>query len=167
MPKTTISSGVISEPPPMPVRPTSTPTPNPKRTMNGSTGAYLPVQPTFRLPGVRPAPAAALRRKRAVGAADRLVAAVVERVIRQIVLVDVGPDLRLAPVRERVDLPQPVQLVVAELRREAAALRLLAAEAGDPGVDRRQRALQRRDLADAAAGVGVRLPELGAVLDLL
>src|SRR4051794_29278728 len=32
-----MSSGVISEPPPMPVRPTSTPTPRPNTTMSGST----------------------------------------------------------------------------------------------------------------------------------
>src|SRR4051794_37662941 len=36
MPKMRISSGVISEPPPMPVIPTSTPMPNPKRTIAGS-----------------------------------------------------------------------------------------------------------------------------------
>src|SRR3954468_7595194 len=100
MPNTTISSGVISEPPPIPVRPTSRPTPNPKRTMNGSTGVVLPVQPAFRLPLVGPAAGAALRREGAVGAADRLVPAVVQRVVRQIVLVDVGPHLRLGPVGE-------------------------------------------------------------------
>src|SRR3954467_4519307 len=36
MPKMRISSGVIREPPPMPVMPTSTPMPNPKRTIAGS-----------------------------------------------------------------------------------------------------------------------------------
>ena len=36
IPKIRISSGVISEPPPMPVMPTSTPMPNPKRTIAGS-----------------------------------------------------------------------------------------------------------------------------------
>src|SRR3954451_1913484 len=36
MPKIRISRGVISEPPPMPVIPTSTPMPNPKRTIAGS-----------------------------------------------------------------------------------------------------------------------------------
>src|SRR3954452_1972336 len=34
--KIRISSGVISDPPPMPVMPTSTPMPNPKRTIAGS-----------------------------------------------------------------------------------------------------------------------------------
>src|SRR5882672_11994257 len=36
IPKIRISSGVINEPPPMPVIPTSTPMPNPKRTIAGS-----------------------------------------------------------------------------------------------------------------------------------
>src|SRR6187455_2831883 len=36
IPKIRISSGVISDPPPMPVIPTSTPMPNPKRTIAGS-----------------------------------------------------------------------------------------------------------------------------------
>src|SRR3954447_26812612 len=36
MPKMRISSGVIREPQPMPVMPTSTPMPNPKRTIAGS-----------------------------------------------------------------------------------------------------------------------------------
>src|SRR4051812_45505028 len=98
----TISSGVMSEPPPLPVRPTRVPTPNPKKTMSGSTRSYLPVQAAFRLPGVRPATLAALGRQRAVRAADRVVAAVVERVVRQLVLVDVGPHLRVRPVGERV-----------------------------------------------------------------
>src|ERR1700750_1359297 len=39
IPKMRISSGVISEPPPMPVIPTSTPMPNPKRTIAGSIGS--------------------------------------------------------------------------------------------------------------------------------
>src|ERR1700710_2690451 len=39
IPKIRISSGVISDPPPMPVMPTSTPMPNPKRTIAGSMGS--------------------------------------------------------------------------------------------------------------------------------
>src|ERR1700710_1233554 len=44
MPKIRISSGVISEPPPIPVMPTSTPIPNPKRTIAGSM-VSLPAAP--------------------------------------------------------------------------------------------------------------------------
>src|SRR5215213_1500767 len=160
-PKTTIRSGVMSEPPPIPVRPTSMPTPNPKRTMNGSIRERtLAVQPALRLVQFRPAAVASLRRERAVRAADRLVAAIVQRVVRHVVLVDVGPHLRLAPVGERIRLPQAVPLVEGELRREAARVRLRAAQPGDPAVHVLERARQRRDLADAAAGVRVRLPQL-------
>src|SRR5436190_524024 len=46
IPKIRISSGVISQPPPMPVIPTSTPMPNPKRTIAGSiSGSGAPHQP--------------------------------------------------------------------------------------------------------------------------
>src|SRR4051794_8329018 len=163
MPNTTIRSGVMSDPPPMPVRPTSVPTPNPKRTMYGSTVPYSTVEPAFRLLGVGPAAASTVGRKRAVGAADRLVAAIVKRVVRQLVLVDVGPHLRLAPVGERVGLPQAVALVERELRREAPRVGLRAAQAGHPAVHVGERALQRGDLADPAARVRVRLPQLGSV----
>src|SRR6478735_9987849 len=44
IPKMRISSGVISEPPPMPVIPTSTPMPNPKRTIAGSIGCSCSAQ---------------------------------------------------------------------------------------------------------------------------
>src|SRR4051812_34224735 len=157
----------MSDPPPMPVSPTRVPTPNPKRTMNGSTAAKLAVQAALRLVCVRPAAAAPTRGKGAVGAADRLVAAVVQRVVRKLVLEDVAPHLRLAPVRERVGLPETVAFVERELRREAARLRLLAPQAGDPAVHVGQRAPKRRYLADAAARVGVRLPQLRPVHGLL
>ena len=41
VPKIRIRSGVIRDPPPMPVIPTSTPIQNPKRTIAGSMGACL------------------------------------------------------------------------------------------------------------------------------
>src|SRR4051794_3640055 len=134
MPKTTIRSGVMSDPPPMPVRPTRVPTPNPKRTMYGSTARKLAVQPAFCLVQLRPASVAPGRGQRAMGAADRLVAAVVQRVVGHVVLVDVRPHLRLAPVRQRVRLPELVALVERQLRGEAARVRLRAAQPGDPAV---------------------------------
>src|SRR3954452_15264884 len=51
IPKIRISSGVISEPPPMPVMPTSTPMPNPKRTIAGSMQfPRVPHDPEFDFP---------------------------------------------------------------------------------------------------------------------
>src|SRR3954468_14088155 len=101
MPNTTTSSGVISEPPPIPVRPTSIPTPSPKKTMSGSTPLYSTVESAFRLLVGSPAAIPAAGGHRAVGAADRLVAAVVQLVVGQLVAVDVGPHLRVVPVGER------------------------------------------------------------------
>ena len=78
---------------------------------------------------------------------------------------DVGPHVALAPARERVELPQPVLGVPADLLDVRARRRLLAPHAGDPGVEPAQRAPERRDLADAAAGGGIGRPQaVGRVL---
>src|SRR4051794_1890396 len=107
----------MRDPPPMPVSPTRIPTPSPKRTMKGSTALKLAVKPALRLVQLRPAALAASRRNGAVRAADRLVAAVVQRVVGEVVAVDVRPHLPLAPVGQRIRLPQPVALVERQLRR--------------------------------------------------
>src|SRR5690349_15218292 len=112
MPKTMIKSGVINDPPPIPVRPINTPTPSPNTTISGSKGPKRLVQPALRLVSVGPAPRPAVgRRQRAVRAADRRVAAVVQRVVRHVVPEEVVPNLALAPVRQRVRLPQSVAQV--------------------------------------------------------
>src|SRR5205807_2990819 len=95
MPANRISSGVIREPPPMPVVPTRMPTPRPKTTIIGSTGSGLPgrggcgggagarrrVQAALGLVLARPAALAPRAGQRAGGAADRGVPAVVQRVV--------------------------------------------------------------------------------------
>src|SRR5579884_2603999 len=88
-------------------------------------------------------------RLRRVRVADRRVAAVVERVVRQAALPDVPPAVVVAPVGERVRLPELVHLVPAELRRVRARRRLRAAE--------------RLDLRDSEVEVGIALPEPLAV----
>src|SRR4051794_8113665 len=159
-----IRIGVISEPPPMPVTPTSTPTPNPKTTISGSTPApRLSVQPALDLVGPRPASVTPPCRRRAVRATYRRVAAVVEGVVGDVVAGDVVPHVALAPVRERVRLPQAVLVVPVELGGVGPAGGLLAPQAGDPCVHPRESLLHRADLADVAAGVGVAVPELVAV----
>ena len=110
-----------------------------------------------------PAALAARAGKRRVRVADRLVALVVQRVVRQPALLDVGPAVVVAPVGERARLPELVLLVPAELRRRRARRRLVAADAGDPAVEIEQRRVERRDLGDREVEVGLRLPEL--VLD--
>src|SRR4029079_309081 len=103
-------------------------------------------------------------RLRAVGAADRRVAAVVQRVVRNAVLADVVPDVALRPVGQRVQLPQPEALVPGELRGALAVARVTAADAGNPAVDRGESLAHRLDLAQAAAGVRLALPQLVPVL---
>ena len=98
-----------------------------------------------------------------MGVADRRVAAVVQRVVGEPALADVRPAVVVAPVGERVRLPQLVCRVPAELRRVRARRRLVAADAGDPAVEVAERADQRLDLGDGKIEVGLALPELLAV----
>src|SRR4051794_36228560 len=104
--------GVISEPPPMPVTPTSTPTPKPKTMISGSTArSPSAVQSALDLVGAGAAALATARRRRAVRAPDRRVAAVVKLVVRHLVADYVVPHVALAPVGERIRLPQAVLVV--------------------------------------------------------
>src|SRR6478672_4335168 len=96
VPITITSRGVMSDPPPMPVRPTSTPTPRPKTMTRGSmgrTGRLGGVQAALDLVGAGPPPLARIPRPRARLAADRGVAPVVQRVVGEVVLEDVVPDV--------------------------------------------------------------------------
>src|SRR5687768_3694052 len=128
------SSGVFSEPPPTPVRPTRMPTPRPKAMTGGSMAASGGVQPALELARARPAALAAVAGRRAAHAADRGVAAVGQLVVGQVALGDVVRDVPLGPGDERRDLVQAVLGVPAELGRLGARRRLLAAHAGHPRV---------------------------------
>ena len=135
-----------------------------------SSGVVL-VDPALELVRAGPAarPLLLVRRDRpgAGNAADRAVARLVERVVGNLVHLDVGPDALLVPVGERVHLPDAVPLRPLELRRLGAARRLVAADARDPGVVRLERREQRLDLADVTAPVGVALPEVRPLLAML
>src|SRR5262245_22564912 len=138
MPKTMMSSGVMSEPPPMPVVPTRKPTPRPKTTIRRSMSGK--VQPALGLALPGPAAGPPVAGQRAVRAPDRGVAALVQRVDRQAPLVHVGPDVLVRPVRERARLEQAVGGVPAELGRAGPGRRLVPAHAGDPAVEPGERA---------------------------
>src|SRR5918994_4063810 len=109
---------------------------------------------------VGPAALAAGAREGRVGVPDRGVAAIVQRVVGEPALADVGPAVVVAPVGERVRLPQLVRGVPAELRRVRARRRLVAADAGDPAVEVSERADERLDLGDREVEVWLALPEL-------
>ena len=116
-------------------------------------GAHDTCRPhsVFSEPAQRPSrPRAGLGARRAP---DRGVAAVVQRVVRQVVLGDVGPHVALGPVHQRADLPDLAVGVPAALLGGRAGGRLLAAQAGDPRVEPVQGAVQRLDLAGAAAAL--------------
>src|SRR4051812_43488659 len=101
----------------------------------------------FDLVGVRPAARALVladdNGTRARNAADRRIADVVQRVVGNLVDDDVRLDALRVPVDERLNLPDAVALgplhALCVLAREC----LLAADAGDPGAVRLERALER------------------------
>src|SRR5436190_5687894 len=103
-------------------------------------------------PATRALLLAGLDRARARSAADRRVALVVERVVRDVVLAHVVPDLVLRPLGERVQLDDRAVVVVdLDLADVRARRPLVAAQAGDPGVESMQHLRQRLHLADVAA----------------
>src|SRR5262245_53013133 len=106
-----------------------------------------------------PASFATLARNRGVGVPDRVVAAVVQHVVGEVALADVRPAVVVAPVRYRIRLPELVLLVPAELGRVRPRRRLVAPDAGDPGVQVEQGAVERLDLGNREIEVGLCLPE--------
>src|SRR5437588_9734587 len=98
-----------------------------------------------------PAPVATLARLRARRAPDRGVTAIVQRVVRQLVPVDIAPDVLLGPVDQRVDLPDPPLWVALDLGGASAVRSLLATDARDPCVDVLEGPLERGDLCLPAA----------------
>src|SRR3954471_22794029 len=115
------------------------------------------------LVGADPTSFAAFSGAGRVRVADRVVAAVVQRVVGQPARADVLPAALLAPVGERARLPELVLLVPTELRCVGPRRGLVAAGAGAPGVEPAECAYERCDLRDREIEVGLRLPEL--VLD--
>src|SRR5262249_17851908 len=103
-------------------------------------------------PAARAARRACRHRARTRRAADRGVALVVERVIRDVAVADVVPDLVLRPFGERVELHDRAVVVVdLDLADVRAARPLVAAEAGDPCVEAVEVLRQRPHLAHVAA----------------
>src|SRR5439155_5586598 len=106
-------------------------------------------------------------RPSALHAADRRITRVVQRVVRYLVDGDIGLDSFRIPVDDRMDLPDAELVGALDLLRVLARQALLAADAADPRVVRLERPLERLHLADVAAPIGVPLPEVRALLNVL
>src|SRR4029079_19739653 len=105
---------------------------------------------------------AGLDRAGAGRASQARIALVVQRVVGDLVRAHVVPGLRLRPLHERVHLHDAaVAMVDLDRGQDRARDRLLAAQAGAPGVEGRERAVERLHLADAAATLALlhALPE--------
>src|SRR5579859_118664 len=118
-----------------------------------------------------PAPAArvgsGLDAERAGRAADRGVAVVDQRVDQHAVGGDVVVDLLLGPADDRVDLDHLPPVVPLDHLGLAPVAGLVPADAGDPRVVVGQGPLERLDLAQVAAQVGVAPVQPGAELGVL
>src|SRR5712691_11054258 len=96
---------------------------------------------------------------RAGNAADRRIALVVQRVVWNLVDMDVRLDALRVPVDDGLHLPDAVPVRPLDLLRLGAGRRLAAPDPRDPRVIAGKRALERLDLADVAAAIRLGLPE--------
>src|SRR5262249_24464993 len=123
----------------------------------------IDVDATLELVAPGPAPRtlvlARLHGTRARDAADRRVARVVQRVVRNLLDADVRLDALRIPVDERLHFPDAVALRPLDLLGVRARRRLLATDARDPRVVLGERALERLDLADVTTAVRLGLPQ--------
>src|ERR1019366_3678667 len=89
---------------------------------------------------------------RAWRASDRLVALVIERVVRHVIGADVIPDLGFGPVGQRRELDDAAVVVIDFNFADVRARRpLIAAQSRDPRAVIHERAAQRQHLAHLAA----------------
>src|SRR5580693_10536216 len=136
-----------------------------------ATRARLSMDAALGLSCAGPAPAArvgaGLDPERARRAADRGVAVVDQRVDQHAVGGDVVVDLLLGPADDRVDLDHLPPVVPLDHLGLAPVAGLVPADAGDPRVIVGQRPLQRLNLAQVAAQVGVAPVQAGAELGVL
>src|SRR5690606_37397862 len=109
-------------------------------------------------PTTGPGVLAGRHRPRAGRASDRKVAALEQWMIWERVPVHVGSHVAVRPVDEWADLVAAV--LEGDGLHGCALRRLVPADAGDPGAGARERSLERRDLVQVTAGVGVRAVQL-------
>src|SRR5260370_20094299 len=90
-------------------------------------------------------------RARARCATDAGITAIVQWVVGNAVIANIGPHLAFAPISQRIELGYRVRRVDLLDVDRATRYRLRATPAGDPGAASGERPLQRLALADCAA----------------
>ena len=86
-------------------------------------------------------------------ATDTGVASIMQLVIRDMMLLDIVPDLLLRPRDERIDLDELVYLVPLHDLHVLAGDTLLTSQATDPGIEALEGTVERFELANLAATV--------------
>src|SRR6266542_144817 len=104
---------------------------------------------------------------RAWDAADRRIARIVQRVVRDLVHDDVRLQALRLQVDDRMALPDAVAFRPLDTLGIRTRQCLLAADPSNPRVVGSQRTLERLDLADVTAAIRVARPEVRAFLDRL
>src|SRR5215813_10064345 len=100
----------------------------------------------------------ALNHRRARCTANRSVAVIIKWVVRDSVLVDVTPHLTCGPVSQRIYFEQTELSIALNDAGRRAGCGLIATNCGDPCSQSLQRLLQRPDLAQLAAQIGMAFP---------
>src|SRR3989454_3756194 len=110
-------------------------------------------------PASRPLVLARFDRTRTRDATDGRIAHIVQRVVRNLVHVDVRLHALRVPVDDRLNLPDAVPLGPLDLLRVRAGRRLPTPDPGDPRVVPTECTFERLDLADVAAAIRLPPPE--------
>src|SRR6185503_13153141 len=104
---------------------------------------------------------------RAMSAADAGIAAVVQRIVRNVVSRDVLPHLRFAPASQWIDLHEPPLIVPFDDASGRALESLIAANRGDPRAAISQCFTERLELSQAATKIRISRPQLRAKFQFL
>src|ERR1700724_2639225 len=102
-----------------------------------------------------------------MGASDARIIAVVQRIVEDVMFVDIIPHHLLRPIRQRIDLYQLKVLIPLNFLGARARLGLLSSDGCHPGAKSCQLVPQGLDLSNLAALIRIPLPERRAMLPSL
>src|SRR3981081_4332192 len=125
------------------------------------------VQTALSFCSARPAPSpgifAGLYGPRAMRATDAWIVLIMERVVRDVMFVEIAPNLFRSPIRDRIHLHQPEFSVPLDFSGILTNRSLVAANTRDPRTQLTKFAAERLNLAQIAALVGILRPEVLSV----